>query len=215
MTDNKYINGKIYKITDNAYSECYIGSTLEILSRRMAGHRKGYSGFIQGKSVSHNTVYNLFNKYGLENCKIELIELVPCNTLMELRQKEGYYIKNSECVNKSIPGRTRHEYEIDNKDRLKEKRQIYNDINSDIISEKMKLYRLKNLDRTKQYNKEYNEQHRTKKIKIPVSKFCVCDSCNCEMLKCHKNRHERSIKHLNNFKNIDVITETPETSKQD
>jgi hypothetical protein len=171
MTDNKYINGKIYKITDNAYSECYIGSTLEILSRRMASHRSGYKRFQENKPVSYTCVYDIFIKYGLENCKIELIELVPCNTLMELRQKEGYYIKNSECVNKYIPGRSRQEYAIDNKDILKEKRQISNDLNSDIISEKMKLYRLKNLDRTKQYNKEYKEQHCTKNIKIPVSIF--------------------------------------------
>ena len=25
--NNKYANGKIYKITDNAYTKCYIGST--------------------------------------------------------------------------------------------------------------------------------------------------------------------------------------------
>ena len=37
---NKYQNGKIYKITDIAYNKCYIGSTTEGLSLRMARHRQ-------------------------------------------------------------------------------------------------------------------------------------------------------------------------------
>ena len=46
MTDNKYTNGKLYKITDIAYNECYIGSTIETLSQRMAGHRNKYKLYI-------------------------------------------------------------------------------------------------------------------------------------------------------------------------
>ena len=36
---NKYANGKIYKIVDNAYTGCYIGSTIQPLSSRMSTHR--------------------------------------------------------------------------------------------------------------------------------------------------------------------------------
>ena len=39
---NKYHNGKIYKIVDNAYTKQYIGSTTESLSQRMTRHRSGY-----------------------------------------------------------------------------------------------------------------------------------------------------------------------------
>ena len=40
IINNKYKNGKIYKIVDLAYTETYIGSTTVGLSSRMAQHRK-------------------------------------------------------------------------------------------------------------------------------------------------------------------------------
>jgi hypothetical protein len=46
---NKYENGKIYKITDNAYTEQYIGSTVQPLSSRIASHRKKYKEHKKGK----------------------------------------------------------------------------------------------------------------------------------------------------------------------
>jgi hypothetical protein len=125
MTDNKYTNGKIYKITDNAYTECYSGSTIETLSRRMSGHRSSYKSCQEHKPVSHTCVYDIFNEYGLENCKIELIELAPCSSQMELRQREGYYIKNTVCINKVVAGRTKQEHKADNRDHLSERRQYY------------------------------------------------------------------------------------------
>ena len=39
---NKYHNGKIYKVVDVGYNKCYIGSTTESLSQRMARHRSAY-----------------------------------------------------------------------------------------------------------------------------------------------------------------------------
>ena len=41
MENNRYQNGKIYKFVDNGYNKCYIGSTIEALSVRMAKHRSG------------------------------------------------------------------------------------------------------------------------------------------------------------------------------
>ena len=71
---NKYRNGKIYKITDIGYNKCYIGSTCEELSKRLAHHRGDFKKFLRGVKVSHTRSYDLFNEYGVENCKIELIE---------------------------------------------------------------------------------------------------------------------------------------------
>ena len=42
MSENKLKNGKIYKIVDVGYNKCYIGSTCESLSQRMARHRKDF-----------------------------------------------------------------------------------------------------------------------------------------------------------------------------
>ena len=118
---NKYHNGKIYKITDIAYNKCYIGCTTEELSQRMARHRNDFKRFVNGNLKGYIRSYDLFNEYGVENCKIELIEYYKCDTLQELRKKEGEHIKNTECVNKYVSGRTQKEYREDNKDKI----QIY------------------------------------------------------------------------------------------
>ena len=52
---------------------------------------------------------NIFDEFGIENCKIELMENYPCNCKEELLRREGHYIKNTDCVNKVIPHRTAEE----------------------------------------------------------------------------------------------------------
>ena len=86
--NNKYANGKIYKITDNAYTKCYIGSTVQSLSSRMGGHRRSYNRYLNGK-YDLNTSFTLFQEFGIENCKIELIEEYSCENLEQLLKKEG------------------------------------------------------------------------------------------------------------------------------
>ena len=99
--DNKYQKGTIYKITDIGYNKCYIGSTCEKLCHRMARHRLSYKTFLNNNRKFMSS-YELFKEYGIENCKIELIEYFPCDSLAELRKQEGEHIKNNECVNKRV-----------------------------------------------------------------------------------------------------------------
>ena len=47
----------------------------------------------------------------------------PCNTKLELEKRERYYIENFECVNKSIPTRTKKEY-LPNIIKIKKKNMI-------------------------------------------------------------------------------------------
>ena len=135
---NKCRNGKIYKITDIRYNKCYIGSTCEELCKRMAHHRADFKKFLRGVKVSHVRSYDLFNEYGVENCKIELIEYYKCDTLQELRQREGEHIKNNDCVNKNIAGRTGKEWHEDNKDKMQEHNKDYKKQNKDKIKEQNK-----------------------------------------------------------------------------
>ena len=76
----------------------------------MARHRSNFKKFLRDSKCRHTRSYDLFNEYGVENCKIELIEYFPCDTLQELRRREGEHIKNNECVNKYVAGRTDEEY---------------------------------------------------------------------------------------------------------
>ena len=123
-----YQNGKIYKIEDINGEICYIGSTTkELLSKRMAEHRSKYKLFLDGEYERY-TAFNIFHKYGVENCRIILIELYPCNTKDELTSRESHYIRTLECINKNIPNRTRKEWKAQphNKEKTKNYNQIYN-----------------------------------------------------------------------------------------
>jgi hypothetical protein len=118
---DKYQKSKIYKVIDSTYSEFYIGSTIQHhLCNRMASHRANYKYWRDGK-YANCSVFRLFDKYGLENCKIELLELYPCDNMDELRQREGYWIKREPCINKRIAGRSDLEYSCDMREKHKEK----------------------------------------------------------------------------------------------
>ena len=109
MTDNKYANGKIIKITDIGFNKCYIGSTIQPLCKRMAGHRTDFQRFKAGRA-KFTTSFELFEEYGVENCKIELIEEYSCDTKEQLLQWEGLYIRQTDGVNKFVPDRKPKEY---------------------------------------------------------------------------------------------------------
>ena len=121
MESNKYQNGKIYKIVDIGYNKMYIGSSCEKLASRMSQHRANYRWYKNGKYQKH-TVFDLFDEFGLENCKIELIEAYPCKNKEELRRQEGYYIQNTVCVNRHVAGRTQQEYKSNHRDAIRAQR---------------------------------------------------------------------------------------------
>ena len=163
--NNKYANRKIYKITDNAYTKCYIGSTIQPLSSRMAGHRRNFTSFLNGKQNLTNS-FCLFEEFGIDNCKIELIEKYPCENKEQLLKKEGEYIRCTDCVNKLVAGRTRHEYREANKDNIKQ----YYESNKERIKDNIKQYYEANKDIKKQYGKQYYEAN--KDIKKQYDKQC-------------------------------------------
>ena len=113
--ENKYLNGKIYKIVDVGYTKCYIGCTIQTLSVRMSGHRS--------KQKALNNLCNsrmLFDEFGMDNCKIELIENFPCQSKEELNKREGFFIMSTECVNKHMTGMTKSEYDKDYREKHSE-----------------------------------------------------------------------------------------------
>lgn len=97
MENNKYQNGKIYRITDIGYNKFYHGSTIDRLCNRMAKHRNLYKRCKEGKSHLY-THYSIFDEYGIDNCKIELLERFPCGGKEDLLKREGWYIENNDCI---------------------------------------------------------------------------------------------------------------------
>jgi hypothetical protein len=80
-----YKNGKIYCLY-NLITKIviYIGSTTQSLNRRKYEHKS--------KSKYKNSkLYIYIRKIGFENIEIRLIENFPCNSRLELFEREGYY----------------------------------------------------------------------------------------------------------------------------
>ena len=147
---SKYQKGKIYKIVDSNNEKCYYGSTIQKLNIRFNGHKNSYIYDNRKKSTSKL----LFDEFGIENCRIELVELYPCNSIKELNLREGYYIKNNECVNKNIAGRSLKEYRSENKEKISNWHKIHYNNNKERIDAKNMEHYLSNKEH---YNKKRNE----------------------------------------------------------
>ena len=106
-----YSKTKIYKIWSLKGDKIYVGATTkDLLCQRMSKHRSMYSSWLKGKG-KNITSYLIFEEYGVDNCQIELLEMVECKNRDEQKQKEGHYIRTLECVNKVITNRIKSEYD--------------------------------------------------------------------------------------------------------
>jgi hypothetical protein len=183
-----YSNGKIYKIepvVEHDEGEIYIGcTTKKYLSQRMDSHRTNYKDFKEGKRTMKCTVCSLFDKYGLDNCEIILLESVNAQTKDELVAREKFYIKSYKCINKMVPGRSRKEYKIDTN---------YYEVNKDRILNVCKEYREKNKEEIKIKKKEYRKNNK-EAIAERKSKRILCE-CGMESTSSHMQRHKRTDKH--------------------
>ena len=213
MEDNKYKKGQIYKIISiSREGKCYVGSTCEGLSQRLARHKYMYNQVKNRGKEKQRSANKLFDEYGVENCIIEWIEDYPCKSKKELEAREGYHIKLNDCFNKRIEGRTDKEYRDDNVEREKERHKIYyennkdkrkeyneknkehykqvrkkwSEDNKDTIKEKKKEYREKNKEYIKQRDREY---YQANKERLNQKYNCGCGGCYSHQ---HRSSHFRT-----------------------
>ena len=173
-----YSQGKIYKIEPKvAHDEgdVYFGSTTNrLLCQRMGKHRDGYKKWKKGSS-NRVMSYYLFDKYGVENCEIILLENINAKNYDELASREAHYIKTVKCINKQIPLRTDIEYRKDNEEKIKENKRTYRQTNKEkikvkehnyyitnkeILQKKQKVYNKKNEEKFKDYRNLYYEENK-------------------------------------------------------
>jgi hypothetical protein len=129
-----YKQAKIYCIKVNTEEEYlpYVGSSCKrLLSQRMNQHRCSYKRWKEGKNERFVSSFTLFEKYGIEECFIELIEIFPCNCNDELRKKEREWIEKMKCVN--IVKRV-----IITEEEIAERKKIYREEHKEQIAEKGK-----------------------------------------------------------------------------
>ena len=162
-----YQKAKIYKLYSPSKNIIYYGSTTETIAQRLAKHKANHKAYNNDNTKNYCSSYLVLD---CEDYKIELLEDYACNNRGQLCKKEGEYIKNNECINKQIAGRTKQEYRNDNADKLKETYKQYYIDNVDKMKEKAKEYYTNNKEtineyrenckeKIKEYNKEYKKQY--------------------------------------------------------
>ena len=158
-----YSDGKIYAIRSYQTDQVYIGSTTQNLPKRFHEHKQSYQAYLktQKKYISS------FEMLKYDDCYIELIKKCPCESREELLREEGMKIREMNCVNKKIEGRTHKEYFDDNREEHNEK--------------------------MKEYYKDPEKRDMQKKWN---SEVVICNSCNSEMNKGSWLKHCQSIKHM-------------------
>ena len=145
------IIGKIYSIRSHQTSDIYIGSTTQQLCRRFTNHKAHYKQWLNGQ-ISYTTSFSILE---YDDAYIELIEETEFKSKDELRQREGHYIRNTNCVNKQVAGRSKQEWD----------KQFYENNKKQIII-KQQHYYTANIEKVKEYKKKYAEKNKeTLKIK--------------------------------------------------
>jgi hypothetical protein len=99
---NQYQNGKIYKIVDNTTKQYFIGSTTSTLYSRLHVSMREYKEYMKTDKRFKGS-YLIFLNHDFD---IELIENYPCSSTEELEEREAYYIRTTDCINKIINDKT-------------------------------------------------------------------------------------------------------------
>ena len=191
MIDSRYKNSKIYKITDIGYNMCYIGSTIQPLSKRFSHHKGTYHTDACASSI-------IFKTYGRDNCKITLLKNYPCDNVEQLKAKEGEYIESMDCVNKFIADGNKalwdkRHYEK-NKEKYSERNKLNYQKNKPKRLEQAKTWGDNNREYKRQKDKEYREKN--KEILNPKKLEPILCECGCYSVRSSIARHRQSKKHI-------------------
>lgn len=139
----------IYRIVCNDINiiDCYVGHTTNFINRRTE-HKSCCN------KNNKNYVYEFIrNNGGFDNWNMVEIEKYEAIDVNDAKKRERYWIEYyKSSLNKSIPLRTKQEYNIDNKEELSAKKKEYKINNKEEISKKNKEYKINNADKIKEYN---------------------------------------------------------------
>lgn len=190
-----YKNGKIYKIITSESNEIYIGSTFDTITNRFKGHKRQYKFWKNGKGGKQLS-FDIFEKYGLEKCKIMLIKEYSVVDKRHLEVYESLWIRKLNSINKLSPvggmleKQRNKQYRIVNKDELKLKKQIYYENNKDEINKKRKPY----FKEYRENNKEKAKEWREKNKETLLAKNRIYYNENKERAKIYKEKNKDKIK---------------------
>jgi len=161
--------GRVYKISSK--DKTYVGSTTKTLEERLRSHLYNYNNEKQNYCSSYEVLK--------DEHEIELLYEGEFETIRDLHKMEGDYIRNIECVNIIIVGRSRKESNY--------------------------IYRNNNIEKSLEYGRKYREDNKDYLRRQEATPYtCICGLV-CR--RNNKPRHLRSKKHRDflNFMNICVV----------
>lgn len=173
MVRSTYQEGKIYVIRSQYTEKCYIGSTIQPLSNRFSQHKSNFKKYLKYEAA-YITSYEILK---FEDAYIELLELYPCNSKLELENREGELIRQHYCINKVICNRTQKEYWLDNKEKYRIYGIEYRIKKKEFIQQINKIYYENNKEHIQKRGKIYYENNKEKTLNISCIKN-PCPICN-------------------------------------
>lgn len=132
-----YSKCKVYKIVDNTTGKIYVGSTIQTLRVRKAGHVRSFKYWKKGKG-HYVSSFDIIKNGDYD---IVLIEEVDCQNKEQLHRVERKWIDELDCVNRCIPTRTHAERQKDYRQAHPDKRKQYYEAHKDQILAKRRQER--------------------------------------------------------------------------
>ena len=185
-----YQNAKIYVIWSPSTDLMYIGSTTQKLCSRLSGHKRNYKSYKNGKY--HNVTSFQILEY--EDARIELITECPCENREQLRQIEAGFIRDLDCVNKCIPGRTKKQHYQDNKEKIKKHNKHYYQDNREKFLEQAKIYHQDNREKIIKYKKQKYQDNREKFLEQNKNYYQANKQKILEQVKIYRQNNKEKIK---------------------
>jgi predicted GIY-YIG superfamily endonuclease len=185
----------IYCIFSVNHKDSYIGHTSNI-KRRMANHKQRL------KTESQLKIYQFINSIGWNNIQYSILETIESEDRVIARQRERFWIDTiTPNLNKCLPCRSQKEYQQDNKEELKFRRNIQNISKRKERTKGSLEYYYNNYERIKQQRIEYRTRN-SEKIKNDRAIIFNC-GCGSSITSGGKLKHRQSKKHCENLlKNI-------------
>ena len=190
-----YSQGKIYKLTSSQTDKIYVGSTATPLNQRFSAHKSNFKTSNQPCKANELMCY--------DDCKIELIEEYPCDTHIQLFEREQFFMIELGSINYNMPVFDEEKKKIRDKrwydnhaEEQRERQAEYRERNPDKVKESYKNWRENNLEseanRQAIYfakNKEALKiKHKERNVKVK------CEYCEKELGKYQLPRHLKTCK---------------------
>ena len=186
-----YSKGLIYKISVDG--QTYYGSTVQSLKRRMWHHKSHYKRWKNGEGWNCAS-FKLFDEYGFENCPIELVELYPCASKVELLIREDWYMDNNECINEKRAHTSEEQFN--------EWKAEYHQAHKEERKEYDRQRHIAHKEEHNEMSRQWNEAHK-EDISIKRKELVVCE-CGRPIRKSDLSQHKKSAVHLANIKNLTI-----------